>query len=178
VTITATHFTSGIDLEVTFGDEQAKRVTVLSDSALLVTPAAPLAPGFVDVTVSHSEGSATAHDGFAWTPALRAEGPFTIGASFTLELLLTRLDAVIAYYGMPPEVSFPVAGFGGALCVGRPLILLTAPAWPSDSLNLVVDVPDDPALVGLTCLFQGVAGDDLRLGGSGGFTDCVSITLA
>ena len=177
ITIQGSRFTGGSGLTVELDGVPASSVIVLDDSNLLVTPAAPLEPGYSEVTVRHSEGEATIANGFAWTPALSAAGSATIGESFTLNFLLSQTDAVIAYFGLPPQTELPIAGIGGALCIPTPTLLLSSPAWPYTTLNLQVDVPDDPSLSGLTCLFQGVAGPDLTVGGQGGFTDCVTITI-
>lgn len=177
VTIAGSGFALANSLQVSFGGVAASNVLVVDDATITCT--APSGPaGLDDVVVTTDAGSSTLAAGFAATPALRIDGDPVIGGTITLRFLCDAGDDLFVVYGLPPIVSIPTPPYEGELCILPFLPVLYLPGWTSDELDLGGSIPNDPALIGLHVLVQGLVGAPLTgPGKNGSWTNCGDIAI-
>jgi hypothetical protein len=142
---------------VTINGVPATGITIQDVNDLTCTAPA-LLPGMQDVTIADRYGSATLAGAIELTPALFVDGVATLGASVDLRYEFDPFDSTFAIYGLPPQQSIPTPPFGGLLGVVpfTPFFLLNS--WPSDQFIVHAQIPNDPALSGVTVLFQSLTG--------------------
>ena len=179
LTITGSGFASGIQLQVLVGAQAASNVIVV-DFATLTCTVPSGDPGPCDIVVSNSLGNATAAGAFVRTPAVLLGGDPTPGGRVTIRHLLDPGDGVFSIVGVPPAVSIPTPPYDGQLCIAPffPLVLVPPGRWPFTELDLVGDIPNDPALVGIQVLFQALIGPRFSIPGKdAAWSNCAVLTV-
>lgn len=146
------------NLMVLINSKPATNVTVTSYSDLTCNAPAGLLPGSYDVTVTNKFGTATLADGLLLTPAMFIDGDPKIGSKIYLRYEFDPLDSTFAIYGLPPQQSIRTPPFGGLLGIVPFFPLFTLRSYPSDEFSVHVNIPNDPALSGVTVLFQSLTG--------------------
>ncbi len=171
VTLRGRHFQAG-PLSVTCGGIAVDALVVLDDfTATCEVPAG--APGPLEIVVTTSFGSVAQADAFARAPALMTSPTARIGSDVALRFLVEPGEMVLAFFGVPPEVSLTLPPLRYQLRIDPfvPFALLPA---PSEDFVLIQPLADDPALAGLEFLVQAAA---KRRRAPGCFTNAVLVTI-
>ena len=131
----------------------------------------------VDVAVSNGLGSHAAADGFVFAPAIVATELARLGRDFEIGLRATPGALFVLGAGSSvPGFGIPIPPFGGSLEVVVNLVVLQTGVSSGDPEELVLPVPDDPALGGKAIDFQGFVLFD-PLAPAGTFTNRLAVTL-
>jgi IPT/TIG domain-containing protein len=158
-------FTADPNLSVLIDGTPATNVVVYSYTVLSCNAPAGILPGPHDVTVTNRFGSATLSDGLLLTPAMFVDGVPTLGSTVYLRYEFDPLDSTFAIFGLPPQQSIPTPPFGGLLGIVPFFPLFTLASYPGDEFVVHANIPNDPALSGVTVLFQSLTGPNFK--GSG-----------
>ena len=179
--LTATLGGSGFSLgpvQVEFNGNAAADVTVLDDTSLTCTiPLGDPGTADVDVTVLVGAARSTLENAFAYTPAIQRAGDLVPGGSVTIQYLCDPGDSILCIHGLPPQQSIHIPNFDGVLAIQPFAIAFVAPAWPRDTFILLLDIPDDPQLVGVVLLLQALIGPSFQPPRNGAWTNCVSLSI-
>ena len=170
-------FTADPNLSVVIDGVPATGIVVTSYTDLTCTAPA-LLPGPHDVTVTNKFGSATLPGGLLLTPAVLIDGDPAIGASIDLRYEFDALDSTFAIYGLPPPVSLPTPPYGGLLGIFPFTPFFTLATWPTDEYVVHAQIPNDPALVGVTVLLQSLTGPQLTgVGKQAAWSNAAALTI-
>jgi hypothetical protein len=156
-------------LDVTFGGQSGTGTTVVSNTlALTTTPGAvtalgnppPVAALGVDNALgSHLAASSPISPSFAYEPALIRTDHARVGRPLHLHLFTEQAAAILLAIGQTiPGVGvqlLPVEGSAETLINVQIAVPLTV--LPGDQFTHTINVPDVPALTGLSLTYQGVA---------------------
>lgn len=176
-TIHGTGFDDGTTPHVRFGGVDATDVVLVDDSTITCTLPAN-GPGATDVEVENGVGHDTLSSGFVFTPAVALSGSVERGASVDLTCYSRPGDQIFAVAGVPPKSSLPTPPFAGALEVLPFHVLFLLLNWPFEDFTLRLDVPDDPALAGLTFDLQALIGHGLvGTPKDGAWSNCLEVTI-
>ncbi len=107
---------------------------------------------------------------YEYLPRLVLPSSARPGSRLALRVELPVPGSLLLFTAPAPAVNLSVPPLGGALRLQLPVIELLASPAPFTAVELELELPDDPALIGLALLFQGVylrAGAEL----SGTFTN-------
>ncbi|MEZ5967177.1 MAG: PQQ-binding-like beta-propeller repeat protein [Planctomycetota bacterium] len=179
VTLRGSGFAQGTTATVMFGQTAATQVVVVNDQTITCVPPAS-GPGVVDVVVETVIGRGVLPSGYAFTPAMTAPTMVRRGGTVDLEYHVHAGDTVLAALSAPPGGSIAMPPLRGALCLdpGSLFVILAVPSWPFERFRAVIDIPDDPALVGASVLAQAVAGSSLAAPPfAGAWTNCIQFTI-
>jgi len=157
-------------------------VSVSSNTTLTaLTPAGvnpygnPLA--LVDLDLTNQLGNSSARDAFAFGPSLIADTLPANGDDLVVSLHSAPGTVVVIAVGGPiPGFAIPMLQLDGALEVILNMTLVT-PIMPSTGhTQVVLPIPSDPGLIGITANLQAAAIDNLVLL-SGSFTNMLPIPI-
>lgn len=156
-------------LNVTFGGQPGTGTTIVSETVALTTaPGSVTAlgnpPPVAPLAVSNGNGASVAHNSpihpsFAYEPALVRTDHARVGRPVPLHLYTVPGASVILALGQTiPGVGIAVAPIEGkAETLVNVQIAVPLSPVTGDQYTHIVNVPDVPALVGLSITYQGVA---------------------
>jgi hypothetical protein len=164
--------------EVLFGDALAPSVRVIDPLTLGVEVPPAVVPGDQVVVKVRGEGFERHSGGttFTYTPRLEGPSSVAIGSVLTTRFLIAPPSYLVGFFGAPPEVQIPVQHYGGFLNIFPFQIVLSGYYVAQADVDLILNVPARPSLVGKTVLLQCIAGLQLD-GKSASFSNTISILL-
>lgn len=86
-------------------------------------------------------------------------------------------NQVIAAFGFGPRAALTFAPLVGTMEIAPSYTLFFSPHWFSDRVDLPLPIPANPALTGVTMLFQSLAGSNLFFNAQGAFSNCHELTI-
>ena len=161
VTIHGEKFARAQPPTVAFGGVPATTVQLVNDATIIATMP-PLPPGLAaDVTVHTDIGAGVLAHGFRSTPfMLEPSGDLWPDGFVVNTYLCEPGDTIYAIYGIDPGF-LPIPPFDGAFGINPFFEHFIQPAWPFGVHIHDDNLPDDPALSGVTILCQALIGPKL-----------------
>lgn len=177
VTVSGQHFHPAASVSVRIGAQPASSWWVV-DAQTLHVDLPPLPPGPALLSVQNCVGTTAAAAVWIATPAVTVEGDFQPGGSVKQTYHHEPGEDLLGVFGLPPEVSIPVAPFAGSLRIFPFFLQFIRRDGAETEWVVNGNIPPDPGLQGVEVLFQALVGPTLTgPGKSGAWTNAASLRI-
>ncbi|MBK9386159.1 MAG: hypothetical protein IPN34_15205 [Planctomycetes bacterium] len=155
---------------VEFDGMAASSVRMLDPQTIEVVVPPGSAGRSAPVRATFGRETRTASTPYDYLPRLSMPNTARPGSQLELRVELPAPGSLLLFTALAPAINVSFPPLGGALRLQPPVVELLAEPAPFTAVELALELPDDPALIGLALLFQGLY---LRSGAalSGTFTN-------
>ncbi|MBK9386156.1 MAG: hypothetical protein IPN34_15190 [Planctomycetes bacterium] len=141
-------------LAVRFGSNLATQFQRIGNDLIQVRVPPGRAGSSVPISVEFATMTFFDPEPFGYLPRLTAPVTAPLGSRLVLRLETPPPGFAVLFAGVPPAIALPLPPFDGELAILPPVIELLSGAWPFQSAELELFVPNDPAWTGQEILFQ------------------------
>lgn len=141
---------------VEFDGMAASSVRVLDPQTIEVVVPPGSAGRSAPVRATFGRETRTASTPYEYLPRLSMPDTARPGSRLALRVELPASGSLLLFTALAPAIHASIPPLDGALRLQPPVVELLVGAAPFIAVELALELPDDPALIGLALLFQGL----------------------